>query len=211
VGSQSGNLSTNITNQSTAIISPQNSLPVTLLSFTAVKSGSNAQLEWTTTIEKDNDHFDVERSIDGVSFVSVGTVEGSGTTTLLHNYSFNDPLANLSGIIYYRLKDVDVDGKFGYSKIVALRLDGSSMSASFSAYPNPFVSNIKLSVTSERTTNALVSLTNTAGQRLISQTVQLQNGENVVVLQNLAALQPGIYVVELATEDGKNYQKVIKQ
>ncbi len=210
-GSQAGNLSTNITNQSTAIITPQNSLPVTLLSFTAVLSGNNAQLNWTTTTEKDNDHFDIERSTDGINFTKVGTVEGNGTTSLLHNYSYTDPVSGLSGVVYYRLKDVDVDGKFGYSKIVALRLDGSAISASFSAYPNPFTSNIKLNLTSTRTTNAMVSLTNTAGQRLVSQSVQLQNGENVVVLQNLAALQPGIYVVELVTEDGKNYQKVIKQ
>jgi hypothetical protein len=211
VGSQTGNLSTTITNQSTAIISPANNLPVTLISFTAIKSGDNAQLNWTTTLEVDNDHFDIERSNDGVNFVKVGMVEGNGSTTILHYYQYADDLTGLSGIVYYRLKDVDVDGKFGYSKIIALRLDGSSMSASFSAYPNPFNSNIKLTVNTIKNTNANINIINTAGQRLANQFVQLQTGQNIVVLQNLNSLQPGIYIVELVTEDGKNYQKVIKQ
>ena len=211
IGSQTGNLSTTITNQSTAIISPANNLPVTLISFTAIKSGSNAQLNWTTTLEVDNDHFDIERSSDGVNFVKVGTVKGNGTTSILHYYEYADDISALSGIVYYRLKDVDIDGKFGYSKIIALRLDGSSMSASFSAYPNPFNSNIKLTVSTTKNTNASISIINTAGQRLANQLVQLQTGQNIVVLQNLNSLEPGIYIVELVTEDGKNYQKVVKQ
>jgi uncharacterized repeat protein (TIGR01451 family) len=211
IGSQTGNLSTTIMNQSTAIISPANSLPVTLLSFTAIKSGSNAQLNWTTTNEVDNDHFEVERSLDGVNFTEVGTVAGNGSTSLLHNYQYEDNITGLSGIVYYRLKDVDFDGKFGYSQIIAMRLDGSSLSASFTAYPNPFNSNIKLLVTSIKNSNATISLLNTAGQVLANQAAALQTGQNVVVLQNLNSLLPGIYVVELLTEDGKNYQKVIKQ
>ena len=211
VGSQTGNLSTTLTNQSTAIISPANSLPVTLLTFNATKSNNTAQLTWETTYEKDNNHFDIQRSTDGVNFIKVGTVAGNETSTLTHNYDYADDVTGLSGIVYYRLKDVDDDGAFGYSKIVPLRLDGSSMTASFSAYPNPFSSNIKLLITSVSTKNANVNLLNTAGQRIANQLVQLQSGQNVVVLQNLSTLQPGIYVVELITEDGKNYQKVVKQ
>jgi uncharacterized repeat protein (TIGR01451 family) len=211
VGSQTGNVSMTITNQSTAIISPANSLPVTLLNFTAVKSGSNAQLNWTTTNEVNNDHFEVERSIDGVNFTEVASVAGSGSTSLIHNYQFDDNITGLSGIVYYRLMDVDFDGKFGYSKIIAMRLDGSSLSASFTAYPNPFNSNIKLVVNTIKNSNASISLLNTAGQVLANQAVTLQTGQNVVVLQNLNSLLPGIYIVELLTEDGKNYQKVIKQ
>ncbi|HLY69477.1 MAG TPA: T9SS type A sorting domain-containing protein [Puia sp.] len=211
IGSQTGNLSTTLTNQSTAIISPANDLPVTLLSFNASKSNNAAQLTWETTYEKDNNHFDIERSTDGVNFIKVGMIAGNETSTLIHNYDYADDITGLSGIVYYRLKDVDDDGHFGYSKIVPLRLDGSSMTANFSAYPNPFASNIKLLITSLSTKNANVNLLNTAGQRIASQLVQLQNGQNVVVLQNLSTLQAGIYVVELVTEDGKNYQKIVKQ
>jgi hypothetical protein len=85
------------------------------------------------------------------------------------------------------------------------------MTATFSAYPNPFTSNIKLVVNSTSAKNAIVNLLNMAGQRVVNQLLQLQSGQNVVVLENLGNMQPGIYIVELVSEDGKNYQKVVKQ
>src|SRR5579862_2842805 len=118
-------------------------------------------------MEKDNNHFDLERSSDGINFEKVGTVVGSGTTTLLRNYEYTDDIEGLSGIIYYRLKDVDNDGSFGYSKIVALRVVGSSLTASFSVYPNPFESSLKVLVNSNSANEAIINLINTAGQRLV--------------------------------------------
>jgi hypothetical protein len=103
-----------------------------------------------------------------------------------------DPFGGLSGILYYRLQIVDNDGKATYSTIVALRLDGSSFSTDISVYPNPFVSNIKLNVSSTKEANASVSIMNITGQCLSGNSAKLQSGSNVLVLDNLSKLQPGI-------------------
>jgi uncharacterized repeat protein (TIGR01451 family) len=198
----------NIVNQSTVVIST--ALPVKLGNFTAVKSGSNALLNWTTLSELDNDHFNIERSTDGVNFEKMGTVNGSGTTALSHNYDYTDPLTGLSGIIYYRLEDVDLMGYSTYSNVIALRLDGSALSVSFSIYPNPFVSNIKISVNSTKETTGNVIVNNIAGQQVYTQAVTLQNGQNTIIVNNLGGLRPGMYIINFITEDGRIAQKIIK-
>ncbi len=188
----------------------QNALPIVLSSFTASKQDNYALLQWTTESELNNDYMEVERSTDGVHFITVGSVAGNGTTSLEHNYQFQDPLNGLSGVVYYRLRDVDMDGNGTLSKIIALRLDGSALSASFSAYPNPFVSDVKLNVTTTKEGKANIVISNIAGQRVATQSVSLQNGENIIVVQNLSALKPGMYIVDFITEDGKFVQKILK-
>jgi hypothetical protein len=107
-------------------------LPVELVSFTAVKNGSVNQLSWMTASEKDNAYFLVEKSTNGTDFTEIGRVEGHGSHTGVELYSFQD--RHLSdGIIYYRLKQVDINGEFNYSKIVALSNDALDLTI----YPNP--------------------------------------------------------------------------
>ena len=188
----------------------QTALSVKLTSFTVTKDGNYSLLKWTTESELDNEYMDVQRSTDGINFTSVGTVQGNGTSDLAHNYQFSDPIGGLSGMVYYRLRDVDADGKGSYSKIIALRLDGAAMSTAFSVYPNPFVSNVKLNITSTKEAKATVVISNLAGQQVAAQAVLLQNGYNIVVLQGLKSLVPGLYIVEFTTEDGKFAQKIVK-
>ncbi|KAA0990390.1 T9SS type A sorting domain-containing protein [Dyadobacter sp. UC 10] len=110
------------------------SLPVTLVSFEARKENDNAVLTWTTTQETNNKGFEIERSGDGKHFEKIGFVDphsyGSDT---IRNYQYLDtnPLA---GSNYYRLKQLDHDGKFAYSKIVNVNFGKASR---MSVYPNP--------------------------------------------------------------------------
>jgi hypothetical protein len=188
----------------------QSGLPITLSAFTVNKSGNDAILKWTTESELNNDYMLVERSSDGVNFTNVATIQGNGTTELQHNYQYADPINGLTGVVYYRLRDVDLDGKGNNSKVIALRLDGSVMSASLSVYPNPFVSNVKLSVNASKEGRANVVISNIAGQQVANESVLLQNGQNIIVLQNLSALTPGIYAIDFTTQEGRFSQKIIK-
>lgn len=97
-------------------------LPVTLTAFNA-KATSNrmAQLDWTTASERNNAHFDVERSQDMQSFVRIGRVTGRGTTAARQTYQFTDEVP-AAGINYYRLRQVDHDGTFSYSPVRAVTL-----------------------------------------------------------------------------------------
>lgn len=112
-------------------------LPIELTSFAAFCKEKYILLEWETASERNNDYFVIERSIDGIHFISVGTVQAVGNSTTPQNYQFEDFQVN-SGKVYYRLKQIDDDGQYSYSSVVLTDCKSSSLSNPLiSIYPNP--------------------------------------------------------------------------
>ena len=96
------------------------SLPVELISFSAVLNAANAvDLKWTTASEKNVSHFSIEKSLDGQNYSEAGVVFAYGNSSETLNYSFTDKDINTvkAGTIYYRLRSVDIDGTYEYSVI----------------------------------------------------------------------------------------------
>ena len=91
-------------------------LPVTLKSFKGISNGVHNTLQWLTGSEINNDFFSIERSINGIDFTSIGQVQGNGNTNFDTKYMFVDE--NPNEVNYYRLKQVDFDGKYAYSTLV---------------------------------------------------------------------------------------------
>lgn len=91
-------------------------LPVELSLFTSVVVNENVLLKWETNSEVNNDFFEVQKSIDGQIFTTIGRVEGKGNSFVLNKYTFNDKLENTS--VYYRLKQVDFNGSYTFSHII---------------------------------------------------------------------------------------------
>ena len=116
-----------------ALASMSSPLPVELLSFTAEPKTSDVLLRWATASEDGNDFFEVERSTDGRSFLTIGSVRGAGTTALLQQYRFTDN-APAEGLAYYRLRQVDYNGQATYSNMVPVDMKkaGSGL-----LYPQP--------------------------------------------------------------------------
>jgi hypothetical protein len=113
-----------------------NLLPVEFLYFKAIyRKDEGVELMWKTISEKDNDYFQVERAVGNSSFQAIGRIEGKGNSNNLNAYSFWDR-EYTNGIIYYRLKQVDFDGTYAYSKVVAVRIENAPLSQAV-AYPNP--------------------------------------------------------------------------
>ncbi len=126
----------------------QSPLPIELTSFNAKCDDVKITLLWETASESNNDHFEIERSSDAISFAKIGSVHTqNGNSNGPQSYSFED-LSPLSGTAYYRLKQVDTDGKFSYSSIVrtncAFNTSGDPVIV---VYPNPaddiFTVNVK--------------------------------------------------------------------
>ncbi len=108
-------------------------LPVTITSFTAVAQQGSVQLQWKTGTEREANRFVVERSADGIHYTAIGIVKGHGNSNTERNYTFTDSQP-LSGVSYYRLKQVDNNTAFAYSKVVSVKRD---VSAQVQVYPNP--------------------------------------------------------------------------
>ena len=112
-----------------------NPLPVELTSFNAKSEAGKSMLNWQTTTEKNNEGFYIERSLDGENWETIDFVQGHGTTQETQNYTYIDERP-LNIINYYRLKQIDYDGKFEYSKIIHLEIQESS-NQTIKLFPNP--------------------------------------------------------------------------
>lgn len=112
---------------------PRNPMPVVLASFTAANEGNIVCLRWTTTSEINSDRFEIERSFDARTWAKIGDMDCKKADEAMAHYTFNDP-AYLSGEVYYRLKMIDNNGTFAYSRICVVSFKSSELIA----FPNPF-------------------------------------------------------------------------
>ncbi|HEV7381481.1 MAG TPA: T9SS type A sorting domain-containing protein [Dyadobacter sp.] len=166
-------------------------LPVTLVSFSAKKEGSIAQLNWATTEETNSDYFEIQHSVSGKNWANVGQVTSNGESKTLRNYTFSH--ANpVNGENLYRLKMVDKDATFAYSSIQSVKFDGIA-TADVSLYPNPVVDKVFIKDYSGVTG---VSIFDVNG-RAVYQGASPVQGE--ISVQNLRS---GIYIVRVNRANG---------
>ena len=195
----------------TAVISPTGGpLDVKLSSFTAILSNNNGLLTWVSESEINNNHFEIERSDDAVKFEKRGSVLGNGNSSSKKTYTYTDPVNTASKIVYYRLKMVDNDGKYNYSKIIAIKLNGTFSNESFSVYPNPFISDIKVKLSSQEDVIATFRILSFDGREVVNRKITVQKGENIVVLKDFGTLSNGNYILEVTTATDKFISKITK-
>lgn len=178
-------------------VNTSNPLPVALLNFNAYPVNKEVRLDWSTATEVNNDHFEVLRSKDGISFERIAVVEGGGNSSQTLFYQTMDP-APLSGLSYYRLKQVDFDGHSAYSAIVPVRF---SQKNTFTLYPNPATDHLSLlfSEISDKESRILRFL-NYAGQQVFEMKLLPFSGNSIELpIGNLPA---GIYITEMITSEG---------
>lgn len=116
-----------------AVAAGATALPVTLSGFEADMKNASVKLTWQTASELNNEKFLIETSNEGEIFASIGEIQGAGTTTEAKTYQFTHRTPS-EGINYYRLKQVDFDGTFEYSKVVAINAPGTT---DIFTFPNP--------------------------------------------------------------------------
>ena len=182
------------------VVSDATALPVELLYFYAEKEGNNVRLDWETATEISNSHFDIEWSIDGINFEKIGEVAGAGTTNEIQSYDFLDDLnrvgfQNRHGLHYYRLKQVDLDGKFEYTNILSIEFESSKVD--IQVYPNPASNYI---VIENMEIGEAVQIFSVNGQLVKS--FQIENDNQQIAITDLAS---GIYFIKI----GKVAKKLI--
>jgi len=180
-------------------------LPVSLSTFTAKANLQNIDLAWSTASEKENSHFDVLRSGDGKSFSKIGEVAGAGSTNVAKNYSFTDRNA-LPGTSYYRLKQIDKDGKSSLSEIVPVK---SNVAASnFKVASNKQEGNVRLTIFAANEGKATFKIYDLNGRKLVAQELTLSKGySNISVPFNGGT---GLHIASLTTATETATKKFIQ-
>ena len=190
-------------------------LPVVLSAFDVKQVNTEAVVTWSTASEKNSLGFYVEVSTDGKDFRSLGFVASlNGNSTRPQSYRFVDTEKGKVGQRYYRLHQVDNDGKIAFSPVRAVDFGvGSPISnANLQGYPNPFTSDLTITTTGASTGKGLLRLMDLTGRTIQSKEVLLEGAATTLLFDNLSELKSGMYIVQLTLPSGKQQQfKVQKQ
>ncbi len=183
-------------------------VPVTLLSFNAsLNNNRTVQLQWKTTNEINNQWFIVERSTNGVSFITMDSIAARNGSSSINNYNLTDAQP-FDGINYYRLKQLDRNGSFTYSNIVSVNLNKSSINA-FSLYPNPVKDLLTLNISSVIATKATVLITDISGRTISSSSINLVKGNQSCTI-SATNLKVGDYQITLIWDNERITQRLVK-
>ena len=168
-------------------------LPVHFIQFTATANGTRTDLNWATAMVENNEYFGVERAKDGRTFTEIARVNGAGTTQHQSHYATTDE-SPLQGQSYYRIKQVDYDGKSSYSPIRSVYI-GAARDVD-NSYPNPATTHQVLQFTNWPNQTVTNRLTDLQGRQLLSTTHKIESPNQALQL-NLPVLPAGTYFLTI--------------
>lgn len=176
-------------------------LPVSLVDFKGLyKNDGNVELSWVTNFEQNSSHFDIQRSTDGVNWQTVGTEKALGVSGVAHTYSVIDNAGRNTANkkdLYYRLKQVDLDGKAAYSRVLIVRVYNTRTLKMVSVTPNPAKNDIGVTVQLNEPAMVTTRIFNLQGMETLRKTIKCGDGSNTFVVENSGKLTPGMYVLEV--------------
>ena len=179
-------------------------LPVELVSFAAnCEDNNTVSVNWTTASEHNSDYYTVEKSRDGLNWKILATKTAAGNSTQLINYSVSDA-SDVSGTVYYRLSQVDLDGTIKMYDIISTNC-AMDQELSFLAYPNPSNGQFTVKIENEEGGKFTLNITDIQGKAIEEQTIDLETGTTVVKMNPLG-LQPGVYLLQFK-QDGQSIQQ----
>lgn len=191
------NLSTNSPTVSGLFIhkmTPNFATPIELLAFEGQNEGNFNHLKWITASEINNDYFDLERSADGINFETIGKIKGAGNSSSKLEYDFDDALP-IQGVNYYRLKQVDFDGKFVYSQTI--EIDNHAEFAYFqNLFPNPSNGKFSFDFVSPKDSRLQVNISDMSGRVMYSNIQNTQQGTSSIGV-DISNLPSGIYTLSI--------------
>ncbi len=183
-------------------------LPVELSPLQAVYRNNATQLSWSTYTEINTQNFYIEFSRNGVDFTTIGSTPAAGNTNSRVNYNYNHNIVT-TGTLYYRIREVDIDGKVTYSNIASVRA-GSTSNVAINVQPNPFTDKINCNIELSKAGPVTIILYNSNGSIIQRITQQAQAGINRISLNNLSILASGVYMVNITAGEQNFVQKVVK-
>ena len=188
---------------------PAGTIPVELTSFIASVSGNSAILNWSTATETNNSGFEVERKSTTSSWTKVGFVPGFGTTTDAKQYSFADNNLNVD-TYSYRLKQIDFNGTFEYSKVVEVDIIAPSVFDLAQNYPNPFNPNTVIEYSVASPVNVTLTIYSVLGEQVaVLVNNQFTEAGKYNVQFNASNLASGTYIYRLQAGNFVSTKKML--
>lgn len=188
-------------------------LPIDLLTFSGYKDGGRNQLRWTTSTEINNQGFDVQRSLDGVNYTSIGFVNSlanGGNSSVALNYAFTDN--TVTGLRqYYRLRQVDIGGNSKLSNIVLIKSDKPTLITIDGLFPNPATTTVNMLVGAPVKDKVIIQVYDMTGKAVLMKNMNVETGSNTLQL-DVSALAGGNYMIKMTGSDGESTTaKFVKQ
>lgn len=198
----------NACNTETTFASSSAILPVQFIHFKAVPAENTIQLSWATSVEINNKGFELQRSKDAKVFSSVAFIAGYGTTEERQDYQYTDTDVQKEKTYYYRLAQIDVDGRTTYSSVVSGRLESidgwQAFAESIQIFPNPTTSDLYIQAEEAKITIQEIEIRNLLGQLVFSKTGNTGSC-------SVSHLPKGSYILSIKTERGmvsKKWEKM---
>ncbi|MBK0382022.1 T9SS type A sorting domain-containing protein [Pedobacter sp. SD-b] len=180
-------------------------LPVDLISFKADLKTNGVLLTWATAAERDNDHFEIEKSDDGVSFLKIANVNGAGQSSHKLNYQFSD--ASFYNSAYYRLVQIDKNGKKTVYNDLVRFVKGLNGSLTLSVYPNPTTQGLFIKYNSNNPDLITGKLIDGLGRTVLN----FKGSSQQSTYLDLNTQKAGPYILQIKTPEGIQIKKIIKQ
>jgi len=193
----------------------ENPLPVRLTAFNVKRVGTDALVTWETASELNSRGYEVQISTTGKEFRTLASVASAApNTNRTTQYRYIDTEANKSGIRYYRLRQIDLDGKEAFFNPVAVSFTGKAIETALVAYPNPLNGNEQLHLTFQSASagKGQISITDMTGRMVRQQPIDVTTGTSDLTVEKLGDLKTGMYLVRLTLPSGQVQNlKVVKQ
>jgi hypothetical protein len=158
------------------------------------------EIKWVTNFEQNCDRFEVERSFDGANWTTAGTLPGQGVSTNKQAYNFVDKVGrNIvhKNDLYYRLKQVNLDKKTSFSKILVVRVFNKKSLRMVSVTPNPVKNDISVNVQLNENSFVVMKIVNTDGNEMMRKSQRVEEGQNSFIMDGSNKLTPGMYFLEV--------------
>ena len=185
-----------------------NPLPLQLLSFSGYKTTTDNILNWSMSQEINSNRFEIEHSVDGSNYMKIGTLAAAGNASSKTTYSYIDKnVAN--GVHYYRVKMVNIDGQYQFSKTIVIKRDGST-EVYTRIMGNPFKDRIVIDLVVKNEGRCTLTLFDLKGTKLKRQDLTVVKGTNLIELDGLSKLSSGNYILHISNRDGENNANLYK-
>lgn len=184
-------------------------LPIELTDFYATIKDKNVEINWETISELNSDYFIIERSSDGINFEPLSQMQSSKNSSQIKQYNYIDenPLPNIN---YYRLKLIEKDGSYRFSRIIDAILETEKIVINH-IKPNPTKDMIHFEIHSSKKTDILIELTDFTGLKVYKELKNIEAGQSTENL-NLQNLAQGVYILKISSANNEliSYTKIIK-